>query len=350
MIDAIELTDWEGHKHSLLELDENVTVITGKSHNGKSSIIRAIDWVLNNRPVSTAYFPRGKKKPESTVSISTEDGFISRIRNKQNNFYETDDGVFTALRSGVPDEVKDFLGMTEINLQLQKDVHFMLTDTAGKRAKQLNEIAGLSEMDTAIEKINRLHRAVNAKYDTKTTILSDLEKEYKALEWVVQAQKDLDKALAIHVKRNEILSHIEATDLVLTNIEAIEYQQSQLPNTKAIKDIDIIKEKDDECYFMEKKIEVLEKRLKIISKLKTEIRDVNLPIPDEFVNLEVKLAVFYDVQKASVDLHTLLYTMQSFEDALEIQSNRIKKIETEKKFFMEQFEVCPFCDQEMEGY
>jgi len=74
MIDAIELKDWEGHKESVLELSDTVTVILGRSHNGKSSIIRAIDWVLNNRPVSTVYFPRGKKKPESSVSISTENG------------------------------------------------------------------------------------------------------------------------------------------------------------------------------------------------------------------------------------------------------------------------------------
>lgn len=348
MIDAIELSDWEGHKESLLEFSDTVTVILGKSHNGKSSIIRGFDWILNNRPVSTAYFPRGKKNPESNVSISTEDGFISRIRNKKKNFYETEDGVFTALRTGVPDEVKDFLGMTEINIQLQKDVHYMLTDTPGKRAKRLNEIAGLSEMDDALEKVNKFHRLVKSQYDAKTIILNGYENDHKELEWIEKAKVEFDKLLALDKTHKDMLKHIESVDRILNNIETIEYQQSQLPDTKAIKDIDAIKVVDDSLYSIDWKVEEIEKRLKTISKLKTEISRVNLPADTEMTNLDTNAAELDSKIKVIATLKQSIRKINSLIDDSVLSNDTVQAIKTDKTIFKNSFDICPFCRQEIE--
>jgi len=388
MIDAIELKDWEGHKESILELSDTVTVILGKSHNGKSSIVRAIDWVLNNRPVSTVYFPRGNKKPESTVSISTDEGFISRIRNKKKNYYETDDGIFTALRSGVPDEVKDFLGMTEINLQLQKDVHYMLTDTPGKRAKRLNEIAGLSEMDKAMESINKLHRAVKTQYDAKVMVLKDHKDDLHELDWVTKAEKDFEQLEKLDKKSKELSAHIDKADFVIDKIETIRGQQNRLPDTTALKPIKVINELDDHLYGLDVKIDNIKKRLRMISKLEQEIKDVNLPDDDEFQNLHTKNAelsvlknkckflnltlnkindISYELilAKDRINLHTKNVELLVFKDKaiilneniltidnltyeLGIAKNEIKIHELERDKFMDKFSICPFCKQEIE--
>ena len=348
MIDAIELKDWEGHKESILELSDTVTVILGKSHNGKSSIVRAIDWVLNNRPVSTVYFPRGNKKPESTVSISTDEGFISRIRNKKKNYYETDDGIFTALRSGVPDEVKDFLGMTEINLQLQKDVHYMLTDTPGKRAKRLNEIAGLSEMDKAMESINKLHRAVKTQYDAKVMVLKDHKDDLHELDWVTKAEKDFEQLEKLDKKSKELSAHIDKADLVLNKIETIEYQQAQLPDTKALKPIHDINELDDHLYGLDVKIDNIKKRLRMISKLEQEIKDVNLPDDDEFQNLHTKNAELSTLKNKARRVNASVLKIDEVAYDLVLAEDEVKIRELEKDKFMTQFTICPFCKQEME--
>ncbi len=347
MIDTIELNDWESHKHTILELSETVTVILGQSHNGKSSIVRAFDWVQNNRPVSTSYFPRGKKKPKSIVSILKDESFISRVRTKSKNYYETKDGEFKALRSGVPVQVTDFLGMTEINLQLQKDVHYMLTDTPGVRAKRLNDIAGLSEMDKAIDAVNSMHRSVQSEYNIKTETLNELEGEYKELDWVDKAQSDyqiiIDQQQSLFELRTGFI-HIETA---LRKVLLIKKEMDKLPNVNAIPDIETIFDRDDELI----KLEIIESnivnRLNALSEVEKRLKDINLPDEEELTILDAKLAEFSSKKQQIKDINVMIRYIDSVDDDLVVSKGVVGRLMSKEKSFMEQFDVCPFCNQSM---
>ena len=45
-IKKIILQNFQSHKYSIVELDEQLNVIVGPSDSGKSAIIRALKWVL----------------------------------------------------------------------------------------------------------------------------------------------------------------------------------------------------------------------------------------------------------------------------------------------------------------
>jgi len=347
MIDAIELTDWESHEHTLIELCDTVTVILGQSHNGKSGIIRAINWVQNNDPVSTVYFPRGKKKPNTTVSISKDDSFVSRVRNKTKNYYEMEDGEFTALRSGVPDEVKSFLGMTEINTQLQKDVHFMLTDTAGQRAKRLNDIAGLAEMDIAMSAVNSRHTKVKSIFDAKTLLLGELEEKHSNLKWVLDAEKEFDVLQEIDAENAKRYEEIEQLTSFLSTLQSIDEQLQKLPDPKIKDEIEEIFKIDDHLYNLELEEEEIEKRIKTYTDCKNALNDIRLPDDSELLNLNAKSAEFGRLKQDITDIKSAIQIAAAIEQECVVKDKEILAVQQEETDFLASFSVCPFCAKPM---
>ena len=56
-IKKIILENFQSHKYSVIELNEELNVIVGPSDSGKSAIIRGLKWALYNEP-SGDYFIR----------------------------------------------------------------------------------------------------------------------------------------------------------------------------------------------------------------------------------------------------------------------------------------------------
>ncbi len=55
MIKSAKLINFQSHIDSLLEFHSGVNSITGQSDSGKSSILRAINWVIHNKPSGDAF-------------------------------------------------------------------------------------------------------------------------------------------------------------------------------------------------------------------------------------------------------------------------------------------------------
>jgi exonuclease SbcC len=50
MIQSIVLRNFQAHKNTEISLDKGITAIVGSSDSGKTSILRAFYWVLQNKP------------------------------------------------------------------------------------------------------------------------------------------------------------------------------------------------------------------------------------------------------------------------------------------------------------
>jgi exonuclease SbcC len=154
MIREIELINFQGHGHSVLALSPGLNVITGPSDNGKSSIIRAIRWVLQNRPQGDGICKHDTD--ETRVIIRTDNHVIERFRKGRDNCYVLDGKVFRAMRGGVPEEIVQALNISSACLQSQHDIHYLINLSPGEAAKHVNELADLSEIDSSIKKANSL--------------------------------------------------------------------------------------------------------------------------------------------------------------------------------------------------
>ncbi len=244
MINSIKIKNFESHISTFVEFHPGVTVLIGKSDEGKSGIIRAIEWNIKNRPSGDSYRndqldPKNKKdklKPTEVTIDYKDSNIISRVRDGGNtNHYQIGNmEPLRALRTDVPDEVKNESKMKSVNIQSQHpvDQYFMLADKPGAVAKQFNKVAGLTIMDDAIKSINSQIRSCNAEITVSQNEIENREEELKETKWVNKAQtiaKKLEgyqsKLKTINTRLNiliDIITSLEKTDKKLKQFDGID--------------------------------------------------------------------------------------------------------------------------------
>jgi exonuclease SbcC len=117
LIKSLKLINFQSHKESQINFGEGLTVILGQTDQGKSSIIRALKWVLYNEPRGTDFITAGCRL--CRVVLEMEDGsIIIRERDGQRNRYIlTQDGeeqIFEGFGNSVPLEIIRAHGIPKI--------------------------------------------------------------------------------------------------------------------------------------------------------------------------------------------------------------------------------------------
>jgi len=349
MINSIEGADWEGFPYFYMEFAKGVNVIIGKSHYGKSSLIRSINWVLENRPQGTSYFPHGKKKPSTEVAIDFADGgYINRLKNNSDNYYEAsvENEPFSALRTGVPEQVTKLSNMTGINIQAQKDVHFFLAEhwTPGKRSKFLNKIVHLEEMDAATEIINSTISEMNSSYNSKSVELKEEEKKFKELEWVDKAIEFLDKISELETKivttNSKCVNIISIRDSIIQLNEQID----ELPDMAALPFAEAILTFDENLCRKEDKEEEIRKLAASLRDLKVQEKGIDLPAPTELKKLEAFSAKIQDNKATVKQLQSIKTDLQMQNDMEEKALKIVTGKEKELNVLLKSIGICPLCD------
>lgn len=197
MITKIEIKNFQSHKNTVLEFDKGVNVICGESDNGKSAVIRAIRWVVENQPQGTekinSNWNEDFKEPLS-VKLYTEKGYVERIRDKKRNGYNIckngeNEIVLDAIGKGVPKEVTDFLNVSDVNFQFQLDPPYLLTKSAGEASKYLNEIVHLDSIDKIMSIADSDKRQLSSEQKIVEADIKKLEEELKNTEWIDEAER-----------------------------------------------------------------------------------------------------------------------------------------------------------------
>ena len=84
MIKSIKIKGFQGHEDSVLNLSKGLNVILGDTDTGKSSILRAINWVVTNRPSGDGFV--NKLCKECSVEITTDKGTVTHSRIPINSY------------------------------------------------------------------------------------------------------------------------------------------------------------------------------------------------------------------------------------------------------------------------
>ena len=162
MITKLKLRDFQSHKRTELDFSVGVNVISGPSDSGKTAILRALRWAVFNKPSGDSFISHWSDS--CAVKVYFEGGgYVERGRAKNENYYlwSEDDEKFTAIGTGVPEQIEKFLNLSQINFQGQLDAPFLLSDSPGGVARHLNSVANLDLIDLGTTTINRW--AVKAK-------------------------------------------------------------------------------------------------------------------------------------------------------------------------------------------
>lgn len=200
-ITEVGLTNYQGHKDTVVRFGPGFNAIVGESDMGKSALKRGIEAVLYNRYVSEEDIRIGETSFENYVLFS--DGTkITRAKGKRLNRYVIDypNGESLELNNfgvGIPQEVLDAHGMylvdvgrkgQSLNCADQLDGPFFLKNTPGERAKIISSIANTQVVDEAVYNTLRDYRAEKSQLKELNSDNKKLEKELKEFEYIEEAK------------------------------------------------------------------------------------------------------------------------------------------------------------------
>ena len=193
MIQKIELSNFQSHQNTVLELDPGVNVIIGDSDSGKTSIIRALMWVLTNRPTGEAFRRNGSIS--TSVTIDTSDGAITRVRSdRENLYYGINAEKLAAIGTSVPEPVSKVLNMdADLNLQRQLDAPFLLSCSAGEVAQRLNSVVGLDDIDVGLASVQRRVRQHQAGFEQAEKQCAILTEQIESFAYLVDMEQGISQ-------------------------------------------------------------------------------------------------------------------------------------------------------------
>lgn len=188
MINKITMTNFQSHKKTVIDLSDKLNFFIGDTDSGKSAIIRALDFVMNNNAKdehvsnSIKRTEKGNKpKDNAIVRIDTDKGYVERVKGKD-NYYEINGEKLTAFNRSVPDEVMEFFNITDLNIQTQRNNFFLLAETNGEVARSLNKTVNLENIDSSLLNVKRKLKSIKDKKEAKDNEQEELREKLKAFE------------------------------------------------------------------------------------------------------------------------------------------------------------------------
>jgi exonuclease SbcC len=202
MLERLLIQGFQAHDKLGIRFDPAITTIVGDSDTGKSSIIRALRWVLLNKPRGDGFLRHGA----STMRVKAliDDITIERKRNTSNNEYSMDGKVYKAFGLDTPKPIADLASVTEINFQSQHDGPFWFNLSASEVGRQLNKIVDLEVIDRTSTRITSLSRSLNAESAVVDKRLAEAQDNYEKLSYIKDADTDLVKLEQLQEKKNNL--------------------------------------------------------------------------------------------------------------------------------------------------
>ena len=196
----VELHNFQSHEDTVVDFSSGLNIIIGESNNGKTSIMRAIMWVIDNQPLGTDFIMAGKD--DCWVKVTYDDGsFIERGRTiKDTGYYKVQfkdengnihGAEYRGFTNAVPVEVANIHQMpkvsitkdieTHLNVLSQLDGPFLLTESPLVKASAIGRITGTHIIDAAIKESNKTIQSNRKLIKNYEQELAEKEAELKAL-------------------------------------------------------------------------------------------------------------------------------------------------------------------------
>jgi len=343
MIKSLKISNFQSHANSELVFTPGVNVIVGASDSGKTAIIRALRWLIWNRPNGEAF--RSTWGGDTRVEIQVDDNIIVRGKTKDiPNLYSVNTKVLQAFKTDVPEQVQKYLNVDETNLQQQLDAPFLISSSPGEVASYFNRIAHLDQIDTGLKSIQADIRKVTGEIQSDKDRVEELKENARAyayLEWAEIELEVLEKDQELLQKKMNAWTKLKDLTKSIGEVEEeIEQASVLLPFEKEVDQILSLhksrKEKEEEHTALHQICETLSgidsdlRSLNNVIQFEKEVDKVLTEI-NRVVNLEEKVRSFKvlirDIKQIDTDLDELERNIE----------------ELEQQFHDEMPDQCPLC-------
>ncbi len=240
MIKQIKIKNFQSHVDSTIDFDAGVNVIVGESDSGKSVIMRAIRWVMENRPRGDGF--RNWNGEDTEVTIVLDNCEIKRLKTDSKNSYflKKDDKQleFKAFGNDIPEEVLNAFAVNNLNFQSQSDLYFILNKSAGEVAQHFNRMAKLDKIDSSSKYVQSGIRRIEQERKSKAAQKNELKDDFASYKWLVDAEKDIavfeklqEQKSALQQKKTNIailLDDIEKLDKVIAEFPDLQTAEAEI--------------------------------------------------------------------------------------------------------------------------
>jgi DNA repair protein SbcC/Rad50 len=233
MIHSFHIKNFQSWKEAHFDFHPGVNLIVGTSDSGKSAVLRGLRWLIENRPTGNAFRSWWAGKKDSTIAmvqLDDEDGtLITRSRDASSNVYGIDGEItHDAVRSEVPEDINKLLNFSPIGFQWQHDKPFLLSDTSGEVARQLNRVAGLEDIDRSLSNIESMSRRNRSDLRAAEANREQAEEDVKPFEWVAAADKALTSIEKLDSEAEEVEVDLADIESLIESIEDAEGRRDKL--------------------------------------------------------------------------------------------------------------------------
>ena len=299
-IKKIILQNFQSHKYSIIELDEQLNVIVGPSDSGKSAIIRALKWVLYNEPSGDYFIREGEKEASVTVEFS-DNVQVKRYRSKSKNTYHLfindEEQIYQGFGTNVPEEIIQAMGIKKIyldsdesafiNLGEQLEGAFLLSEKNSVRASAIGRLVGVNIIDDALREGLRDNRSISTIRKNLETNIINIEDELKQYDYLTEISnrvKEIEKIKSlIEEKTTKQAKLTSLQDKFVETKNSLKETQEYLEKLQKIEILDSTINKIEELYG---KYKYFYNKKESYSKVKIGIKE-EINILDKLLDLDI---------------------------------------------------------------
>jgi len=280
MLESLTIRKFQSHDNTILKFHKGVNAIVGETDTGKSSIVRVLRWLIDNRPSGDEFISIDKKNCSATLKI---DGKRVRRIKGEKNLYKIDKKEFKAFGQSVPEEVSSLLNISNVNLQGQLDAPFLLSESSAEVARYFNKIVKLDVIDKSLKNISQRIREGRLGLARKESKKSDLLESIKEYDWLVNAGDKIKKLSIIEKSITKTNKQIYDIDQLINDIEDLEEKKENLRKFSGVKneinnliELSEVIDKEEEAYYslleIVQVVEDTEYNIRMLTKEGKEIR------------------------------------------------------------------------------
>jgi len=351
MITDLEFFFIQAHEHTIIQPSEGVTVIKGPSHTAKSSLVRSLKWLFLNKMVKGLKSHFAKDNDEMSVGVNfKEDTFVVRRKNKDENAYDTPDGILDAVGSDVPQEVQDITNMSEINIQSQHDGYFMLNESPGNVGRELNKIVGLDIINESFKKCDQLIRTAISDLAYCEQSIKEKKVELTSFDGIDKVEALVNEIAGLITKHDNLDSETRELSLL---IEDIKKEQTILDD---LNDFLLVVPKYTELSKMVIDYGAKEEELKKLKDLITDIENEQetlsslkecLTIIPKYKDLENLIRQYKELESLNGSLDQLCNIINSEQNTLKTAQHTLESNRKAYDQFIKEQKICPLCGNKL---
>ena len=344
MLKSLSISNFQSHKYSHLEFSPGVSIIVGSSDSGKTAILRAIRWLVNNRPSGDSI--RSTWGGQTVVHLETDTDRFDRWKHNYENAYRLNTITFEAFKTDVPKEIQDALNLSEINMSNQLDAPFLLSETPGAVASHFNRVAHLDMIDSGLQNIQKWIRELEQTIKYKEADVKTQEESLQTyahldqFEAEVEVLEDMDRRL-----------HQKETALQRLGKLIEDYQETEEELSAYTGLLDLEGKVDGVLKLIDKRYETYTYAVKL-NKLVEEIKDVQYELnqQENLLKLGDIVSNVFELRNQGTVIQDnrskLMRILRHISDNVEEIDAKVQYVTSLKKVFdKEMGNVCILCGQ-----